>query len=144
MSLNTAYSSGTVHTHCLVKCAQSLCKFQRNNSWQASLLCFDLCQDQEEIEDSHLIGALWWVFCERPVHLRSWAGSVCTYDCICAWQDSVWRWEFLSSATNVSAEHPVDWEHVEADGASAPLLIKLLSNDLWAQNLMPLRWCTAC
>lgn len=33
---------------------------------------------------------------------------------------AVWRWEFLSSDTNVSAEHPVDWEHVEADGASGP------------------------
>lgn len=46
MSLNTAYSSGTVHAHCLVKCTQSLCKFQRKNSWQASLLCFDLCRDR--------------------------------------------------------------------------------------------------
>lgn len=35
-----------------------------------------------------------------------------------------WRWEFLSSDTNVSAVHPVDGVHAKADGVSGPLLIK--------------------
>lgn len=42
MSLNTAYSSCTVHTHCLVKCTQSWCKFQRKKQLAgiAALLWF--------------------------------------------------------------------------------------------------------
>lgn len=90
----------TVHAYCLVNCAQYT--FLRKSSWRGVSALFWFMMrwgGGEESEDTHLIGTLWTTeqqlgeFSEgrrsTSAAAPTWAGCMSTYDCICAWQDSV-------------------------------------------------------
>lgn len=128
MPLNTAY--GTV----LYMLATHSCyiSFLSKSSWRASLLCFDLwCEWRgrgEWGESSNWYTLTHGATIQRVskkihVYLHSWVATSrkCVYPwlCVCVTRQC-WWWEFLSSDTNVSAVHPVDWRHVEADGTRGP------------------------